>query len=490
MKKYLTTLFLPVIAVLLLGSCSAKEDEMSTNGSDQTCMPVGDALDMQRVDSFKKLVINEPDVLTGNDVKYGVIEWINYKVNSVVRNASFKIFWKISTNIEFRNTLALMITLSIIFFTVSMMLGITQASGYNALIFVLKLLVIYNLAVNYLTFNQYVISLFEDFVSDIIAFSGNIFHNFVNFETQSLCNRFLPAGNVCDYAKGVATMLGLNGVIDNLTNDLFGSSLFGDVSDIANNTIFREMDKYISMLWDFRYIKLVMALMLTGVTGLFWGAMMLLFIWSYLAATILTVKTYLMALIGRYVLYGLGPIFLSFALFSQTRSLFDGWLQQLINFTLQPIFLFIFLGMFLSIMGGFVNEMYIKPIGDLHGTSSDGVKSQPMCVKYGPIDDKSSLNWYRLCYTASANGQEKCSGSIKPIIPIDIWMVIASVIMCYVMGRMCRWVVDVAAQISAGTISLGDVKIQGLDRLKSGASQSAKSLFAKGTAGGSSAPRH
>lgn len=57
----------------------------------------------------------------------------------------------------------------------------------------------------------------------------------------------------------------------------------------------------------------------------------------YLMALIRAVILYLMSFIGLGLLFVVAPIFIPMVLFQDTKNLFDGWIKQLVNFTLQPM---------------------------------------------------------------------------------------------------------------------------------------------------------
>ncbi len=72
----------------------------------------------------------------------------------------------------------------------------------------------------------------------------------------------------------------------------------------------------------------------------------LFFLMTVLYSAFVFVKAviaYLLALVGIAFLTALGPLFVSFALFNTTASLFDRWTKSLISYVLQPILLFAFL---------------------------------------------------------------------------------------------------------------------------------------------------
>jgi len=197
----------------------------------------------------------------------------------------------------------------------------------------------------------------------------------------------------------------------------------------------------------------------------------------------MAIKVYLFAFIARHVLYALGPIFLTFALFTQTRSLFDGYIEQLINFSLQPVFLFIFLGLFHSVLAGFASEMYLEDLTDAKRFSVDGTlaEGEEMCIGYTKLDSEfmgKELYFYRLC-----KGNENDCYSMTDLnspIPIDIWVVIAAIIVCYLMFEMTTWVVQVASRLSSGMVTLSDIPIQGFNKIQSSISGGIGSIFKGG----------
>jgi type IV secretory pathway VirB6-like protein len=502
MKKNITNLILGMIAVVLLGSCSTKKEDMGKEG--QECTPILNILSSVQSVGKKStgyLIYDETD-----KKEKGIVTWISDKVTSMVRTASLKIYLKIALNVDFRFTVAIMMTMAVILFTASVILGLTQANGYNALMFLLKLIIIYNLTINYYYFDIYVIEAFEGLISDTMMFTAFTFSDYVSMSQQQLCFGIL--GAACNPVEILSSVFGLQAITDLL--NLLGIPLNagnGAVPNIARLTLFGAMDQTLSKFFNFDYWKLIMAVSTMGSTGIFWAGSMAALIIAYFTAIIVTVKTYLMATIARFVLYGLGPIFISFALFNQTRSLFDGWLKQLISFTLQPVFLFMFLGMFHTILNGFSEKMYTtigaysqdmalwcptKAVvgqaaptgcserdcsnpGNGHCVGAPGATTgkewlvtspveqyKGLCVGWGALDTKSDLNWYKLCKDKNCTE----TSNIDPVIPIDIWTLISAILVCFIMVGMCHWVVQIANTLADGVVTLSDTKIQGWDRLK------------------------
>ncbi len=75
-----------------------------------------------------------------------------------------------------------------------------------------------------------------------------------------------------------------------------------------------------------------------------------------------TVLTYLIAIVGLTFYLMLAPIFISMALFKSTNHMFEKWLQQVVSFALQPVFIFAYL---------MLAEAYIENIIDTFPTADD-----------------------------------------------------------------------------------------------------------------------
>lgn len=419
-NKFLLFIFVSVFSVIVSG-CAANEGEISDEDLAK-CTPIKEVLDPNNNVKYKPITI--PD---GAGVRKGIITWVVDKVTEVVEDASEKMYEAISEDDEYRAIVGICITLSVMFYAGAIMLGMSQLNAYSGLLFAMKVVLIYNFAVNWDDFQFYILDTLEAFIRDGVNMAANTFSDYESFDNSD----------------------------PNLT-------VLGKV------TVIGEMDKMISILWDFRMFKIVMALMLTGITGFFWGLSLFGFIIFYLLAVLEVIKIYLLALIGRYVLYALGPIFLTFLLFNQTRSLFDGWMKTLISFTLQPVFLFLFVGMFNAVIAGFMNTIFLPELTDPDkiGQVNNGAGvtlEKETCIKYELFENTpfGKMYWWRLC-----NGADCKEGGIKPQIPIDIWVLLSCLIVCYMMFSMTTWIVEVANTLASGAMALGGVQLQGVPQIK------------------------
>jgi type IV secretory pathway VirB6-like protein len=375
--------------------------------------------------------------------------WIVDRVSDVVVDATQNIYEQISADGgEFKDILNTMVALTIMFYALSIMLGITQASGYAALMFLIKIVVVWNLATNFQLFYDYVIEVFESFVLDSVEIASQTFHQYQSWE------------------------------------DLYGG---GTNPNPGDPTMFSEIDKLLSIFWDFKMAKVIMALMFTGITGFFWALMLLLFMLLYLMSVISAIKTYLFALIARHMLYALAPIFLSFALFNQTKSLFDGYIEQLINFSLQPVFLFIFLGLFHSIIVGFVSQLHLENLTDPTNYDSGSTETaKEPCIAYVPLESASlggqQVYWYKMCFSTADGFTCQTGEDQNPVIPIDIWMLISAIIVAYLMYKMSAWVIEVATRLSSGYVNVSEIPVEGFNKLQGSIKGAASSAFSGGGA--------
>lgn len=137
------------------------------------------------------------------------------------------------------------------------------------------------------------------------------------------------------------------------TNWLIGQSIMialGTVPGVDTTRPFAMVDYAIATAFSAKMFVTIMAMLFTGPYGWLFFILMVLGLGSFIAALFQAVWIYLMAMVVRAFLFGLAPLFLPFLLFSRTRHLFDGWLNQLVNTMLQPVLLFTFFSFFVVLV--------------------------------------------------------------------------------------------------------------------------------------------
>ncbi len=137
----------------------------------------------------------------------------------------------------------------------------------------------------------------------------------------------------------------------------FDDSTNHAVSDaIANSdyydksVLFSSVDNVFSMFFSQAVQKKVSALLFASIFG--WAYLIIIYqsFMLYVYSVANAVLLYLTAQVFISILFTLGPIFLIFTLFNQTKEMFDNWLKQLIGFSLQQIFLLTTLAFFNMLM--------------------------------------------------------------------------------------------------------------------------------------------
>lgn len=139
---------------------------------------------------------------------------------------------------------------------------------------------------------------------------------------------------------------------------------------------FAVIDNAIADLASPRMMAIMIATLLTGPYGLVLILIMLMGVGRFIGAILQAAWVYLMSLVVKIFLFALAPIFFIFLLFGRTRNLFDGWLNQLISASLQPIFLFAFFAFFAVLVRASLLKLMAVPacLTPIPGGSIPGTK--------------------------------------------------------------------------------------------------------------------
>ena len=163
---------------------------------------------------------------------------------------------------------------------------------------------------------------------------------------------------------------GLNEVITLFSNIALGrSDAVPDPDEPAN--VAAILAQPLGLVLSPQLYAVLLAMLFTGPYG--W-AFVLLMLWAlsiFFFAILAALGTYLKALVGLYFLFALAPIFFAFLLFAETKHLCEGWLNQLIGFTLRPIFVFSFLGFFFVMMMAALQSILEIPVCYVRLTNID-----------------------------------------------------------------------------------------------------------------------
>lgn len=120
--------------------------------------------------------------------------------------------------------------------------------------------------------------------------------------------------------------------------------------------------------------KLIFAGFFTGPYGLYFALSLMFFGFFFIAVTIRALHIFLSSAASIIIMVYISPVVITAVLFKKTANLFQGWLTQLIGFCLQPMILFAYIAIFITIMDKTL-------VGDAtyHGT---GVNKTISCAEY------------------------------------------------------------------------------------------------------------
>jgi type IV secretory pathway VirB6-like protein len=163
------------------------------------------------------------------------------------------------------------------------------------------------------------------------------------------------------------------------------------VANAYSGALFDNVDNSIARLINPMFTRMFLAMFSMGMSvAILYAIAFVLMLITFVVAIFSTIKLFLIATIFRYILYAMMPIFLPFWLFNYTRTIFTGWLEQIINFSLQVALMFGFLGMFNNIFTQFIldalsakNAFYCdRPYEKINGDNGSGDPFQgPICIK-------------------------------------------------------------------------------------------------------------
>ncbi len=409
MNRLIHFFIISMLILPLAGCLQSPKDRLAATGED-TCVAMNDVFNLG---SGGLIVVDtsRPDV--------GITSWIVERIDNVMDVASRVVFLTLvgdgggtAGNPAFLDIFNTLIALTIAIFSLSVLLGIQQATGYNVAMFILKIVFVWLLGTNYDLFNTYVIDPIETFIADLSSVFANVF------------------------SEGVR-----------IPGDF-------DTPPSTENNVLNFVDQTITTFFSSSFWRVILATITSGWTGAIYGILLLFVVISYMFATIEAVKVYIVAMIVRALLFSLAPIFLIFLLFKQTKSMFDGWMDQVISYSLQPIFLMAFLGMFQLIFIGF-----------LAGIIPASAANQKVC--YGVWLEISGWLPYLYSERIGDGSQESpyIAGSDADM-PFNIWIIISLLLITMIMRSMVKWSVEVAARLGSGFISAFDVPLAGWDSAK------------------------
>jgi type IV secretory pathway VirB6-like protein len=198
----------------------------------------------------------------------------------------------------------------------------------------------------------------------------------------------------------------------------------------------------------------LMAMFFTPPYGPIFGLLLAMGLSTFIKAILTAAWVYLMSLILKALLFGIAPIFLSFLLFVRTRYLFDGWLNQIVNATLQPILLFTFLAFFVQLISTALDNIMLTPVCWTEWAES--LRGSPFAMHYwrfalctgGAACEPYGGSW-------SFTGPQTTQG---PIFPIDILGILVLVMLADLAARFNSIVTSIASDLAGAATNLSTMQ--------------------------------
>ncbi len=224
---------------------------------------------------------------------------------------SQRIYTLVVQDSRYQAILSMSMSMMIMFYGLTYLMGVTDLSSSDLINRCIKIAVIYLFAspTGWYWFNMFAVKWFKD-GTDYLAFM--------------MASSF-------DDSTALAQAISINDYYD-------------------KSVLFSSVDKVFGMFFSQAVQKKISALLFASIFGWVYLWIIYLSFMLYVYAVGYAVLYYLTAQIFISILFTLGPIFFIFTLFNQTKGMFDSWLNQLIGFSLQQIFLLTTLAFFNMMM--------------------------------------------------------------------------------------------------------------------------------------------
>ncbi len=400
-------ILITVLCVAAFPQCMNNSQWKQINGHANTCFALGQhqtsngttrtsIFDISSIPPLLTLQGVYPDGTAG---EMGIVTWLVLRMQSILQVACADIYQQISGDAGFRTFVGAALTIAVIFFLAAIALGVQQAHPYTTTVFLIKMSVILVLTFRWDVFEAYVVDLVESFVYDMTYIVSSVFSG-----GQGAPDFSNTAGNRLDQ--------GLFYTIDRMVGMVFSSQIFMVLDALTN------MQK----------------------DGILYAALFFIMIITSLWAAMEAVKIWVVAMIMRCLLYATSCLFIWAAADPRTKSLSDGWIEQLINFTLQAFAPFIIVGMMMSINAGFFSVMLKDPLQMMCRTA---------CLNQVHV---LAPTIYCMQFGSGAAGAPTQQG-LAADIPFQIWAMVSVVVINLILLSMLPWIVQVCARTSSGLIT-------------------------------------
>lgn len=350
------------------------------------------------------------------------------EINDTVQAASKEVYAALIGSPGYRGTIMAAFTLMLIFFAVSFMFGFVTLTLLQGVVRLLKIGLVFWIATPDAFLTIPILGIGTDPTGSSLI--DGIFVRFFNEGGAYLINAMI----------NIAT----TGVVGNP-----GSSVTAP---------FSVLDEILRIVFSSRMVVTIIATLSAGPFGPLMAGALMWAVFSIFMATLKALQIYAISIVIKAVLLGLAPVFIPMILFDKTKPMFMGWINQLVNFTLQPILLFAFLAFFSTLVESAARD--ILPEDDVH-------------VCYVKAENQASTaidthNWKYMCCLEGQpcvphegkitfEGMQGCGeGDAQKQFPLNHINVLTFLLLTHIMKQLTTVAVTMAAELSQGMIKLTD----------------------------------
>lgn len=276
-------------------------------GDDQLCYTSGSSIDALRADEC------------------GILCTVTKVIMGMLSTASKAMYQATVGNANFEAAVLGALILYITIYGAMVLLGLQEVKLNDAVIRIAKMTLIATMFTS-----DYALMLFDFARCTFVEGSIHIINGMLNASNQAVSEFF---------NSPLADRTQFNGITAHSVN-ICTSSMADTAAPLQGlEVLFRQifsthmMVNLLAVAWSSPY-------------GFFMAIFLAVAIAVMIMALLGAVTLYFTALIAQYLLLSLLPIFICFLLFKQTANLFEGWLKQIITYTLTPILMFVYLALF------------------------------------------------------------------------------------------------------------------------------------------------
>lgn len=357
-------------------------------------------------------VVSGPETCTGfsdlakqaNANTPGLLTNITDYVKEVVNGATQNLYQAFTNSGAYQAAVGAAITLMIVIFGVSFLIGVVQASFGQVLIRLAKIGIILTLIspAGWQFFSDYAVKFFNDGTDQLI-------------------------GIVMEIGTGVAAT---------------ANQPFVVLDGLAKIVLSPDM-----------IIAIMGSVFNSGPYGLAMGGLLGVGVFGLLKMLINGLRLYAISFVMRSLMLGVAPIFVVFLLFDKTKQLFSGWVNILVLLSFRPILYFTFISFFLVMLtSATTNMMGGKELCWVAYKGTQGTENKLSFWRFknkdGTFPDIETSSWDGLI-TCRLNGSKEC-----PPFPLNIVDILSFLILVFVAGKFAEVTGQIANEISNSFLNI------------------------------------